>query len=305
MPPGIMMQDEHSFNENSAVSTWERAAHQMHRIQNDRRFTDLKIECQEKTFHEAMTNTIKLDDEDPLFVQEMINFFYNSDYNLPEISRDFMDADFDWDAVSVNWHGNDQAIAKLGLADSSRDLGVVKPSPALAATLGWARSLFHVSMYALADRLLIPALKQLAISKFDRLTRSRDIKCLCLGYVVRSIYTSTPPSDRAMRDIITKRVAENMDRLRVPRNPILEPSFFDQVPQFARDLLAMVIDKLPADTARSTTSHDAVASSLLLPNGGIPPLRRRILTQNRNPTQRRGERPIAMRRVVQQDLPLY
>ncbi|KAJ5726685.1 uncharacterized protein N7483_008042 [Penicillium malachiteum] len=261
---------EPGLDEGLEVWAWKRVANQMHRARCDTRFADLKIVCQEETFHihkcvicpqsdffdracngnfearelkesisiycEAMTDTIKFDDEDSRFVEEMVNFFYTSDYNLPANRED---------CINVDCDDGDEAIAK--------DVLLYRKVMKTSAT--FAQPLFHVYMYALADRLLIPALKELAIWKLKSLNKPGDTFSPYLIDMVRSVYTLTPPSDRGMREIIIGTVSDWMDRLRSVRHPILQPEFFDEVPQFARDLLVMVMNKLPAVPVEVNNDH--------------------------------------------------
>ncbi|KAJ6032652.1 hypothetical protein N7540_003384 [Penicillium herquei] len=158
----------------------------------------------------------------------MINFFYTSNYKSPMKQDDciMVDAEFD---------DEDKASAK--------DVLLYRQN--MKSSTVFAQPLFHASLYALADRLLIPALKELAIWKLRSLIFPENVFPPFLIDMIRSIYTSTPPFDRGMRDIIIDTVSDRMDRLRTSRHAILEPVFFDEVPQFARDLLVMVMNKLP------------------------------------------------------------
>lgn len=100
---------------------------------------------------------------------------------------------------------------------------------------------FQVKVYAIADKYDIPELKKLATNRFE-LTLSKEHK----GYesfmfykVVRDVYTSTPDSDRGLRNLVLKACTKYHDDV------LLEPRFVkmaDQLPGFWKEYLREVLD---------------------------------------------------------------
>lgn len=77
--------------------------------------------------------------------------------------------------------------------------------------------LTHVKMYALGEELDIKDLKEEALCKFEismwaKRGQSGEIKCLL--EVVPAIYTTTPESDRGLRDIVAEFGAQHMERMK-------------------------------------------------------------------------------------------
>lgn len=73
-------------------------------------------------------------------------------------------------------------------------------------------TLFHISMYSLADRLLMEELKDLAkrslVFHFIAAFEPRDFaRC------VTEIYSTTPVSDRGLRDLLVELVVRNHERM--------------------------------------------------------------------------------------------
>lgn len=64
------------------------------------------------------------------------------------------------------------------------------------------RMMNDVRVYAIADKYVIPGLKELAKTKFANLASSTEL-VLRFPTVICEIYDTTPPEDRGLRDIVT------------------------------------------------------------------------------------------------------
>ncbi len=91
-------------------------------------------------------------------------------------------------------------LYKLDYSDAPLDCG---GHPAL---------LIDAQVYTIAEKYNIPSLKVLAREKFDG-TVDKGWEDDGFPLAIREIYTSTPDSDRGLRDIVRKVVRENVKAL--------------------------------------------------------------------------------------------
>lgn len=99
---------------------------------------------------------------------------------------------------------------------------------------------FHVWIYALADRLLIEGLKVLAGRYFHELLES-SLDSPSFARAVEEVYSSTPPEDRGLRDLVIQVTLKNLSTLR--RTGSLSDDLFRNVPDFAVDFSIAKVKK--------------------------------------------------------------
>jgi hypothetical protein len=118
---------------------------------------------------EGKTGRISLDDDDPDTVERMISYLYTLDYEDEE-------------------YPGARAKENLGLTP-----------PALFSS---------IRVYAIADKYIIPALKELARERFSEWAESNwshhDFPAM-----VREVCRSTPSSDRGLRDVVSRELAKH------------------------------------------------------------------------------------------------
>lgn len=116
-------------------------------------------------------------------------------------------------------------LYKLDYSDSPLDCG------------GPTALLTHAQVYTLAEKYGIRSLKILAREKFDQMSDNAcDIDVLCLA--IKEIYTSTPDSDRGLRDKVCDIVESNAKLL------LSQPSFralMLEVNEFTVEMLDVVV----------------------------------------------------------------
>ncbi|CAG8893511.1 unnamed protein product [Penicillium egyptiacum] len=126
----------------------------------------------------------------------------------------------------------------------------------------------YISMYSLADRLLIHGLKALSKEKFEKELARRWLDPSTFSHAVSEIYNSTPESDRGLRDLIVNVTMDNLVILRTgaktmdstvagngeESGPVAFPdSLARSVPQFSSDLAVEMMNRTVADWNRHGT----------------------------------------------------
>lgn len=89
---------------------------------------------------------------------------------------------------------------EMALWQSTSSNGMNSPDGAMEKTS--VRMMNDVRVYAIADKYVIPGLKELAKTKFANLAFSTEL-VLRFPTVIYEIYDTTPPEDRGLRDIVT------------------------------------------------------------------------------------------------------
>ncbi|KAH7012273.1 uncharacterized protein B0I36DRAFT_256736 [Microdochium trichocladiopsis] len=146
------------------------------------------------SFKEGRTGEISLLGDDPQAVGRMMFYFYHRDYTWePPLSGSvpgstiggvFEDDQADLDE-SFDHNLQDQMHSALS---------------------------FHTAMYALADKYLVPELKALAVTKFRVAARGSWSARHFLDST-QKVYTSTPETDRGMRDVVVEVFQEHIELL--------------------------------------------------------------------------------------------
>lgn len=140
----------------------------------------------------------------------------------------------------------------LYMQDYSVDLGF---DPFLSANDSWAKTRLHVhaQMYSLGDKYDLAGLKKEAARRFINdiaIPRDKKGETLTLLSVIPTIYTTTPDSDRGLRDLVARHVFQRYDI--ASKHFIKEIDAAFGVPQFARDIIVLDGNRPPIDTAALT-----------------------------------------------------
>lgn len=124
--------------------------------------------------------------------------------------------------------------------------------PETETSEGWYLLFFHIAMYSLADRMLIEGLKTPSKSKFEGELRQKLDLDFFPG-MIRDIYTSTPQTDRGLRDLVVRLTMEHLTELRPGKDgtlDVLQNELLEQVLQYPFDLLVTAMDQTVADKRR-------------------------------------------------------
>lgn len=140
---------------------------------------------------ESATREIQLPDDDPMVVEKMIQYLYTLDYSVPGESN-----------TSVTRTTRSQR--RKSQADNLRHVDPL---------------CFHVWIYALADRLLIEGLKVFASRYFHELLEC-SLDSSSFARAVEEVYSSTPPEDRGLRDLVIQVTLKNLSTLGRTGSPI-------------------------------------------------------------------------------------
>ena len=106
----------------------------------------------------------------------------------------------------------------------------------------WAQTRLHVhaQMYSLGDKYDLPGLKKDAVRRFiGDIAIPGDKKCetLTLLSVIPIIYTTTPDSDRSLRDLVARHIFQRYRTASKHFNKELDTAL--ELPQFAGDIVVL------------------------------------------------------------------
>lgn len=119
----------------------------------------------------------------------------------------------------------------------------------------------HILMYSLADRMFIHGLKALSKDKVKK-ELARRLDSITFPHAIFEIYSTTPASDRGLRDLVVKMTMDNLVSLRSgaktmdpaeektgeESEPVpLPDSLVKSVPQFSSDLAVAMMDRTVTD----------------------------------------------------------
>lgn len=102
--------------------------------------------------------------------------------------------------------------------------------------------LFNIKVYTAADKYDIPPLKSCARKKFDKVVDT----CWDMddfAHAITLIYSSTPPTDRGLRDIVVDVAHEHLKEL------LKKDKFFrvlEETPGFAADIIHLMVPEEPS-----------------------------------------------------------
>lgn len=186
-----------------------------------------------------------LDDEEPALVKQMVNYFYTLDYEAEQSERRYR-------MTGTNVTANTICYKESLAGEEQRTTETTSErSPEM-----WRPLSFHVLMYSLADRMFIEGLKTLARSKVQKTLFSifQPLNAHSVQTAIMEIYSSTPITDRGLRDLAVSFAMKNMKELRKggEQKPgaenagrrALPNTLLESIPQFAYDLLVATLDKL-------------------------------------------------------------
>ncbi|KAI9701786.1 MAG: hypothetical protein M1836_001130 [Candelina mexicana] len=152
-------------------------------------------------------SVIELDEEDGKIVKQAVAFLYTGEYDVGEYSTTPTD---------------DDQNTTTPMAPRSID----------------SILLFHLDLYAFGYNFAIPKLQELTATKFNEAVRDRDSWATeNLPTLITKVYTSTPPTERGLRDVISEISALHIALL-IPIPEFVE--VMNKVPEVAMDVLTMV-----------------------------------------------------------------
>ena len=175
---------------------------------------------------EAVTQEIPLNEHTPLEVMKMLQYLYMEDYALE-------DQDV---AAYLQYLFSTEFLADSRQSTDHREgLSNDKGQDCLAR--------FHARMYSVGDYFQIPGLKATAQRYFRAAFES--IQSRYAFYVtVEAVYSSTPVSDRGLRDMVVDLVLEEPQWVRYGEEPMLYDGLLRDVPEFAIDLCLESVETL-------------------------------------------------------------
>ncbi|KAJ5821251.1 uncharacterized protein N7525_010535 [Penicillium rubens] len=209
-------------------------------------------------FEESVTNRVVLE-EKPDLIERMIEYLYTLDYHLKVHPPE----------TELSGHPDGE-----NAEDSLEELGDTDEEAATACnTLS-----LHILMYSFADRLLIHGLKALSKDKVEKELALVRLDSSTFPHIISGIYSSTPESDRGLRDLALQMTMDNLVALRSAAGtgeesgPMAFPdSLAKSTPQFSSDLVVEMMNRTVAKPMRFT---------LLTPST----LARRNICQSTRPT---------------------
>ena len=140
----------------------------------------------------------------------------------------------------------------LYMQDYTVDLGF---DPFWSMNDSWAQTRLHVhaQMYSLGDKYDLPGLKKEAVRRFiDDIAIPGDKKreTLTLLSVIPTIYTTTPDSDRGLRDLVALHIFQRYRTASKHFNKELDTAL--ELPQFAGDIIVLDRDRPVIDITAFT-----------------------------------------------------
>ncbi|TKA79406.1 hypothetical protein B0A49_03345 [Cryomyces minteri] len=182
-------------------------------------------------FREASSGVIDLDDDIPYAVHAMLHWFYHFDYNYDSKGRETSTSTH-VQATAPDDKGKlqlDQHIDKKQKVDQQAGNAQVESdvSPLV----------FHVCTYAIADKYDLPALKDLARSKFAAVAVNAW-NSASFTPAIRSIYATTPSTDRGLRDVVTSIAQAHITALLQDRSDFA--AVLKEIAEIAADLVALM-----------------------------------------------------------------
>jgi hypothetical protein len=207
---------------------------------------------------ESITKQIALEDDDPLSVEQMVEYFYRLDYSdgspahsvggehlqTPDVLNSEMLAAAADVAADADADVDDKSLDDI-LTSSQRDL-------ASDDTPKGFPLLLHAQMYAMGEKYQIIGLKSLAKSKFEVVTKENWHDDM-FSSTVDQIYKSTPNSDRGLRDIMVDLACQHIASLEL-RQDFQE--MLESLPLFTLDLLRkLILEKVTIGTVNDETAR--------------------------------------------------
>ncbi|KAI4088817.1 MAG: hypothetical protein LQ344_005794 [Seirophora lacunosa] len=167
-------------------------------------------------FKEAQDSQIDLSDDDPKTLGRLLQYLYTTDYN-------------DSDDNDVNDHDTAEEADEKGSAADASLTSLLVIAHIDDATSSVTSNVFgkenedesvipnasfimnNAAVYALAEKYDIPALKNLAKEKFEARCRGFRWADANLVVALEMVYSSTPETDRGLRDIMARVCLQHID----------------------------------------------------------------------------------------------
>lgn len=171
-------------------------------------------------FKEGKSQYIELKDEEPDMILKMLLFLYSSDY--PESTESQPRKNAVQEPGPSKGKGKGRAAKKSKKAPSHIDFpsASTKKTNAGPPKMDVGEGLLtHAKMYSIGDRFDIPLLRAHAKTKFvallSQLAESWDgWKQGTLSNIIETVYTTTPSSDRGLRDHVSFFIRHQWPRIR-------------------------------------------------------------------------------------------
>ncbi|CRL24977.1 BTB/POZ fold [Penicillium camemberti] len=194
-------------------------------------------------FEESVTNRVVLH-ERPTLVKGMIDYLYTLDYKVE---------------LPIPETNLQQAEGEKARDNQEMPTDLPEDAGASCSILS-----FHILMYSLADRMFINGLKALSKENVAK-ELARQLDARTFPHAIHEIYSSTPASDRGLRDLVVGITMDNLVSLRTgskkmdpteagtgeESGPAAFPdSLVSSVPQFSSDLAVAMMNRTVADWNR-------------------------------------------------------
>ncbi|MCJ1389092.1 hypothetical protein MMC18_001946 [Xylographa bjoerkii] len=146
-------------------------------------------------FKEATSGVIDLSDHDIRALDLLLDYLYTGDYDEHKAINSAVNADCE----SINKAGTDTTITDAAFFKQPTDESTISEIAEPTVHVSVPLQATNATMYAIGERYDIAALKDLAEHKFaaHEFTKWSDQ----LPEVIELVYTTTPDSDRRLRDI--------------------------------------------------------------------------------------------------------
>lgn len=187
---------------------------------------------QSNIVQEAKENVINLDDDEIEHVELMLDYLYTSDYTEFDQSITLPTSPtstFGMVTTESPEPREHRFSAKMSISEKPGTPPIVQ---------GQLRNVF---VYAIAEKYNIKALKDLAIAKFtSHLWKSWESH---FSDIVSSIYTTTPSSDKGLRDTVCVMCVNHRKDVNILTDEELD-ALYHQFPDFKGDLLSKYISEI-------------------------------------------------------------
>lgn len=162
---------------------------------------------------EAQTNTVILVDDDPLTVERMLTFLYTREYDDEAPAQIEEPVATSKDALGSMLDDDGHWTSSFAISENSARAAVDgKETDRVLSVLDLSRALINIAVYAIAEKYNLEDLKKAA-----------RVRCLSqtwaswplddLRIIAKEVYSSTPSSDRGLRDKVISDCADHAQEL--------------------------------------------------------------------------------------------
>lgn len=183
---------------------------------------------------EATTRTIKLDEDDPILIDKMLHYLYETDYEDPESIGDKspdtgVQALLDEEGLSfAEYHPDDNGSVAL------QDEAAYVKMRSLAE--------IYTRMYTIGDKYDVPGLRDCAKQKFDS-TITSDWHPESFVPIIKLVYGSYGPQEDGLRTIVCNMALQNLSSLKCDSYFV---ALLQEQREFANDFTLAMIEKITA-----------------------------------------------------------